>query len=477
VQIRKATLIIAIIVALVVGAGGSYAFTSYVDKKGTGIQSASEDTSGLTEVENAYQLIEDNALAKPDAQQLQDGAIQGMLETLDDPYSSFLDEESSTQLNQQLESSFEGIGAEVSMVEKQVTIVAPIKDSPAEDAGLRPNDQVLEVDGDSLQGLDLQEAVNKIRGEKGTTVTLSVKRPGVSEELKIDVTRDEIPVETVYADTKEVDGKKAGVLEITSFSESTADEFKTALDKLEQEGIEGLTIDVRGNPGGILTTVEDILKNFVPSDKPYLQIEDKNGEKQKFYTELKEKKDYPINVLIDEGSASASEILAGAMNQAGDYELIGKTTFGKGTVQQTVPLENESMLKLTLYKWLTPNGDWIHEKGIKPTVEVNQPEYFYSSPIQLDENEKLAFNDNNDKIKNLQIMLDGLGYDPSRKDGYFNEKTETAVKQFQQDNDLQGTGEVDQETADLLQTKIIEQVRDGKHDNQMDKALQELFAN
>nr|WP_255220234.1 S41 family peptidase [Terribacillus saccharophilus] len=476
-QIRKATLIIAIIVALVVGAGGSYAFTSYLDKKGTGTQSASEDTSNLTEVENAYQLIKDNALAKPDAQQLQDGAIQGMLETLDDPYSSFLDEESSTQLNQQLESSFEGIGAEVSMVDKQVTIVAPIKDSPAEDAGLRPNDQVLEVDGDSLQGLDLQEAVNKIRGEKGTTVTLSVKRPGVSEELKIDVTRDEIPVETVYADTKEVDGKKAGVLEITSFSESTADEFKTALDKLEQEGIEGLTIDVRGNPGGILTTVEDILKNFVTSDKPYLQIEDKNGEKQEFHTELKEKKDYPINVLIDEGSASASEILAGAMNQAGDYELIGKTTFGKGTVQQTVPLENESMLKLTLYKWLTPNGDWIHEKGIKPTVEVNQPEYFYSSPIQLDENEKLTFNDNNDKIKNLQIMLDGLGYDPSRKDGYFNEKTETAVKQFQQDNDLQASGEVNQETADLLQTKIIEQVRDGKHDNQMDKALQQLFAN
>lgn len=476
-QIRKATLIIAIIVALVVGAGGSCAFTSYVDNKGTGIQSASEDNSNLTEVENAYQLIKENALAKPDAQQLQDGAIKGMLETLDDPYSSFLDEESSTQLNQQLESSFEGIGAEVSMVDKQVTIVAPIKDSPAEDAGLRPNDQVLQVDGDSLQGLDLQEAVNKIRGEKGTTVTLSVKRPGVSEELKIDVTRDEIPVETVYADTKEVNGKKAGVLEITSFSESTADEFKTALDKLEQEGIDGLTIDVRGNPGGILTTVEDILKNFVTSDKPYLQIEDKNGEKQEFYTELKEKKDYPINILIDEGSASASEILAGAMNQAGDYELIGKTTFGKGTVQQTVPLENESMLKLTLYKWLTPNGDWIHEKGIKPTVEVNQPEYFYSSPIQLDDNEKLAFNDNNDKIKNLQIMLDGLGYDPSRKDGYFNEKTESAVKQFQQDNDLQASGEVNQETADLLQTKIIEQVRDGKHDNQMDKALQQLFAN
>lgn len=476
-QIRKATFVIAIIVALIVGAGGSYAFTSYAGKEESGFQSASDDSGSLTEVENAYELIKDNALAKPDAQQLQEGAIQGMLETLDDPYSSFLDEESSTQLNQQLESSFEGIGAEVSMVDKQVTIVAPIKDSPAEDAGLRPNDQVLEVDGDSLQGLNLQEAVNKIRGEKGTTVTLSVKRPGVSEELKIDVTRDEIPVETVYADTKEVDGKKAGVLEITSFSESTADEFKTALDKLEQEDIEGLIIDVRGNPGGILTTVEDILKNFVTKEKPYLQIEDKNGEKQEFYTKLNEKKDYPINVLIDEGSASASEILAGAMNQAGGYELIGKTTFGKGTVQQTVPLENESMLKLTLYKWLTPNGDWIHEKGIKPTLEVNQPEYFYSSPIQLDENEKLKFNDNNDKIKNLQIMLDGLGFDPSRKDGYFNEKTETAVKQFQQDNDLQATGEVDQETADLLQTKIIEQVRDGKHDNQMDKALQQLFSN
>jgi carboxyl-terminal processing protease len=475
VQIKKATFIIAIIVALVVGAGGSYAYTSYAGDE-AGLESASRDSENLSEVENAYELIKDNALAKPDAQQLQNGAIQGMLETLNDPYSSFLDEASSTQLNQQLESSFEGIGAEVSMVEDNVTIVAPIKDSPAEDAGLRPNDQVLEVDGDSLQGLDLQEAVGKIRGEKGTTVTLSVKRPGVSEELKIDVTRDEIPVETVYTDTKELNGQTAGIIEITSFSENTAGEFETALKKLEADGIDGLIIDVRGNPGGILTTVEEILKNFVPSEKPYLQIENKDGKKQKFYTELDKKKDYPINVLIDEGSASASEILAGAMNQAGDYELIGKTSFGKGTVQQTVPLENESMLKLTLYKWLTPNGDWIHEKGIKPTVKVEQPEYFYSSPIQLDENETLKFNDNNDKIKNLQIMLDGLGYDPSRKDGFFNEKTKTAVKQFQQDQNLPSTGEVNQETADLLQTKIIEQVRDGKHDNQMDKALQELFA-
>ena len=247
--------------------------------------------------------------------QLVEGAIEGMLATLEDPHSSYMDVETMDQFNEQIESSFEGIGAEVSMVNGIVTIVAPIKDSPAEKAGLRPNDQVLTVDGESLEGLNLNEAVAKIRGEKGSKVVLGIKRSGASEPFDITITRDEIPVETVYNRLETVDGKQTGILEVTNFSTNTSKEFIEQLESLEAEGIEGLVIDVRGNPGGLLNVVEEMLSLFVPKDMPYIQIEDQEGKKTPIHSKLVEKKPYPISVLIDEGSASASEILAVALKE------------------------------------------------------------------------------------------------------------------------------------------------------------------
>ncbi|WP_079478188.1 S41 family peptidase [Halobacillus salinus] len=427
----------------------------------------------LKKVEQAYSLIKDNYVQKVEKNQLVEGAIQGMLDTLEDPYSVYMDKETMKQFNQTIESSFQGIGAEVSMVNDKVTIVAPIKGSPAEEAGLKPNDQILKVDGDSVEGLDLYEAVLKIRGEKGTEVTLQVSRPGVSEPLSIDIVRDDIPLETVYTDTKEVNGKTAGVIEITSFSEKTADEFKEALSKLENDGMDGLIIDVRGNPGGLFTDVQEILKEFIPDDKPIVQVEDRNGEKSRYFSSLKEKKDYPITVLMDEGSASASEILAATMNEAGGYDLVGTKSFGKGTVQQAMPMGDGSTIKLTLYKWLTPDGNWIHEKGIEPTVEVKQPEYFYTNPVDIEE--ALQFNDNGDKVKNVQKMLDGLGYDPGRTDGFFSEETVSAVEAFQKEAGLDVTGEVDEKTGGKLEELIIEEVRSEENDKQMEKAVEVLF--
>ncbi|MYL20961.1 PDZ domain-containing protein [Halobacillus litoralis] len=427
----------------------------------------------LKKVEQAYSVIEENYLEEVDKQTLVEGAVQGMLDTLEDPYSVYMDQETMEQFNQTIESSFQGIGAEVSMVNDKVTIVAPIKGSPAEEAGLKPNDQILTVDGESVEGLDLYEAVLKIRGEKGTEVTLEVERPGVSEPLSIDITRDDIPLETVYSDMKTVDGKKAGVIEITSFSEKTSDEFHTALEKLEKDGMEGLVIDVRGNPGGLFTDVQEILKEFIPKDKPIVQVEDRSGEKTEYYSEITEKKDYPVTVLMDEGSASASEILAATMNEAGGYDLVGTKSFGKGTVQQAIPMGDGSTIKLTLFKWLTPEGNWIHEKGIEPTVEVKQPEYFYTNPVDIEDT--LTYNDNNEKVKNVQEMLKGLGHDPGRTDGYFSKETEKAVKAFQKDADLEATGEVDEKTGGKLEEAIIEQVRDEANDKQMDKAVEVLF--
>lgn len=481
-NLKKQHIILILLAAFVLGGTGAYVGVKMAqpksveqDEKFSGIPGFDQDLESpenISKVEQAYGLIKKHALKDVEENVLMEGAIEGMLETLDDPHSTYMDAETMENFNEQIESSFEGIGAEVSKVNDKVTIVAPIKDSPAEEAGLQPNDQVLKIDGDGLEGLDLNEAVEKIRGEKGSEVDLEIKRAGVSEPFKLTVVREEIPVETVYPESKEINGKKTGILEITSFSETTAKEFNDELEKLEKEGIEGLVIDVRGNPGGLLDSVEDILKQFVPKDLPYVQVEDQQGEKEPFYSNLKEKKSYPVSVVVDEGSASASEILAVAMKEIG-YDVVGTTTFGKGTVQQAIPLGDGSTIKLTFFKWLSPQGKWINEKGVKPTEKKKQPAYYYTSPIQIDK--PLTYNHTGDKIENLQLMLNGLGYETDRSDGYFNKETEEAVKSFQKENDVKVTGEVDEQTAALLEEKVIDKIRNGEDDQQLEKAFDELY--
>src|SRR5699024_8265548 len=279
---------------------------------------------------------------------------------------------------------------------------------------------------------------------------------------------DEIPVETVYSELNEEDGHKTGIIEITNFSERTADEFKEQLEQLENDGMDALVIDVRGNPGGLLDSVEDILEHFIPKDIPYIQIEDQSGQKEPYYTNLEKEKDYPITVLIDEGSASASEILAVALKEIGQ-KVVGMPSFGKGTVQTSLPLGDGSTIKLTFRKWLSPKGNWIHKKGVEPTVEVKQPDYYYTHPIQIDK--PLEYDDAGEKIENIQLMLKGLGYDPIRDDGYFSKETEEAVKSFQHDHDLTVTGIIDEETAGLIEAQIIEKIRNGEDDQQLEKAF------
>ncbi|WMT19774.1 S41 family peptidase [Parageobacillus toebii] len=478
---NKKTTAILMALSMLVGAGGTYAGMQLAapdsDREITLVEpdkaATNDDEKELKKVEQAYELIKKRYVEKVDDDKLIQGAIQGMISTLNDPYSVYMDEETSEQFTESLDSSFEGIGAEVSMMNGKVTIVAPIKNSPAEKAGLKPNDQILRVNGESLEGLDLYEAVLKIRGKKGTTVQLDILRPGVKEVIKVKVVRDEIPIETVYDSVKTYNGKKVGYLEVTSFSENTAKDFKKKLAELESEHIDGLIIDVRGNPGGYLQSVEEILKQFIPKDKPYVQVEERNGDKQRFYSDLTKKKPYPIAVLIDKGSASASEILASAMKEAGGYKLVGETSFGKGTVQQAIPMGDGSNIKLTLYKWLTPDGHWIHKKGVKPDVEVKQPDYFHVSPLHIEK--ELSFDMNNEQVKSAQQMLKGLGFDPGRTDGYFSKETESAVKAFQKANKLPQTGKIDKNTAEVLQAKVMDAIRDDNNDVQLKTAMKVLF--
>ncbi|WP_066387437.1 S41 family peptidase [Neobacillus mesonae] len=467
-------------ISLLAGAGGTYAGMQLLDNKSSELEEAmnpksitvtSDGASGdnLDKVEQAYDLILKRYVEKVDEQKLVEGAIQGMLSVLKDPYSVYMDKETSKQFTQTLESSFEGIGAEVGMVDGKIVIISPFKNSPAEKSGIKPNDQILKVDGKSVEGLDLNKATMKIRGKKGTFVKLEIARKGLKDPLEIKVKRDEIPLETVHSDVKMQDGKKIGYLEVTSFSENTAADFKKELKALENDDIKGLIIDVRGNPGGLLISVEEILKELVPKDKPYVQIQERTGEKRRFFSTISEKKDYPILVLANKGSASASEILAGALQEAAGYKIVGETTFGKGTVQQALEMEDGSNVKLTLYKWLTPDGNWIHKKGIKPDVEIAQPAIFSTHPLQIEE--PLTEDMNNEQVKNAQEILAGLGFAPGRKDGYFNSETTTAVKGFQQYNDLPATGEIDEVTASKLEEAVVAEMKKQKNDMQLQTAL------
>lgn len=433
----------------------------------SGTQNVSEED--LNKISSVYDLIDSEYMTEVDDDALVQGAIEGMIGELDDPHSSYMSESTAQEFTQSLDSSFEGIGAEVNKSGDAVTIVSPIDDSPAEAAGLQPNDDILEINGESTENLELNEAVLKIRGEKGTNVNLTVQR-GSGEPFNVEVERDEIPIETVESEVIEQDGESIGYLNVSSFSENTANEFETQLEQVESENIDGLVIDVRGNPGGYLNAVEDIGSMIIPGGEPVVEIEDREGTISEVTSSLEENKDYPVVGVIDQGSVSASEILAGAMKESGNFELVGQTTYGKGTVQQVMELDDGSDVKLSVSKWLTPDGNWINEEGVEPTIEQEQPDYFQASILSIDE--ALEPDTTGENIATAQTLLKGAGFDPGREDGYYSEETEAAVQDFQEEQEgLEATGTLTPETADALNDFVLENVQNRDNDKQLQRAL------
>lgn len=426
--------------------------------------------SGIKKIETAMDLVEKNYVEGVDRNKLVDGAIGGMLNALGDPFTSYMAPETAQQFSEQIEGSFTGIGAEVSMEDGKVVVVSPIKGSPAEQAGIKPKDILLSVNGESFEGLGLNEAVAKIRGPKGTKAKVKVKRPGTANELEFSIVRGDIALETVYSSMKQ---GNIGVIEVTEFSMNTADRFAQELASLEKQGMKALVIDVRNNPGGVLQVVEKMAEQFVPKGKAILQIEDKNKNRKKMNSVQGKSKNYPVIIITNKGSASASEILAGALKESAGAKSLGETTYGKGTVQSSFSKEmgDGSLVKITIAKWLTPNGEWIHKKGIEPDIPVSQPDYFSVAPINKEKTYK--FDMLGEDIKSAQTMLSGVGYDSGRKDGYFDKKTEAALEKFQAAKGLKANGVLDAKTAEALESSLIDQIRDPKNDNQMNQAIQE----
>lgn len=304
-----------------------------------------------------------------DAKALFYGAIDGMLAATGDPYTTFFSPKENREFKEDLSGSFEGIGAEMGIQNDILTVIAPLDDSPAAKAGILAGDRILKINGEPTNALSIDEAVDRIRGPKGTKVTLSVFRSGEEELREIEVERDTIVVKSVKLEMR--DG--IAVIRLARFGEETTKEFSALVQQVTNQPVKGIILDLRNNPGGFLSTAVDIAGQFLSGSQ--VAVIEENADKVRH--ELRTSGDgklqsLPVVILINEGSASASEILAGALkDQRPEIVLVGKTSFGKGSVQELVPVSRDTSVKITVAHWLTPKGKAINKVGISPDVEVS----------------------------------------------------------------------------------------------------------
>lgn len=316
-----------------------------------------------------WQYVQDGFINQPvDDNKLMQGAIRGMLESLDDKHTSYMDPEEYKEINAPLDGAYEGIGAYVDVSGEWLTIISPMPGSPAEEKGLRPGDEVIKVNGEDVSGIDPSIVLRSVKGPAGSEVTLTIRRPESNEELDFTITRQEIKLESVVGEMLE---DNIAYVYISTFGNNTADELRRILKTLLAEKPEGMILDLRYNSGGYVDAAVDIMSEFIAEG--VVLIEQEGSGKETAY-EAKEgglATTIPLAVLVNEGTASAAEITAGAIQ---DYErgiLVGTTTYGKGSVQAFIPLKNDQgAVRITIAKWLTPKGRLINEIGLTPDVEV-----------------------------------------------------------------------------------------------------------
>jgi carboxyl-terminal processing protease len=332
----------------------------------------------LQEFIDTYESLLSNYYQDVDKKKLINGAINGMLEALDDSYSTYMSSDETTAFNERMQGDYQGIGAEISLdKDGNIIILKTFKGAPAEKVGLLSLDIIKEVDGKSTKGLTTLETATMLKGPAGTEVSVKIIRD--KTEYTYNIKRESVVLSSVTSNIIEKNNKKIGYISIEIFSDNTYEQFKTELLKLEKENISSLIIDVRNNSGGYLSRVSEIVSLFLDKDKIIYQLQDKKTTK-KIYSFAKGKREYPIAVLINKYSASASEILAGAMKESYNADIIGVNSFGKGTVQQTFMLDTGGMVKYTIQKWLTPKGNWINKVGITPTIEIAQSKEYLENP-------------------------------------------------------------------------------------------------
>jgi carboxyl-terminal processing protease len=348
-------------------------FGSYGDSNLSAIDRIDRSTyKNLKTLTEVLDMVQKNYVEQVSADKLLDGAINGMIKTLD-PHSSFMTKEMYKELEVETRGSFGGIGIEITMVKDVLTVVSPIEDTPAYSTGVKAGDQIIKIDGDSTKDITIMEAVKKLRGKKGTKVTITILREGLAKPEDITITRDIIKIKSVklriYKDN-------IGYIRIASFQEHTGDDLKRNLAELNAKAhpLKGLVVDLRNNPGGLLNQSVEVSDAFLKEGV----IVTTRGRSEDMVSKAAAQDDgweptCPIVVLVNEGTASAAEIVSGALQDNKRAIILGKQTFGKGSVQTVMPLEDGSALRLTTARYYTPNGRSIQAEGITPDILVKQP--------------------------------------------------------------------------------------------------------
>lgn len=339
----------------------------------------------LDEFKEVYSIIKSSYYKDVDEKKITDGAINGMLEALEDPHTSYFNKAETDNFNEVMNGSYEGIGVEISIDNSgNIFVFSVFKNSPAYEVGMKFNDVITEVNGKSTKGLTTTDVVALIKDKDKPVANIKVNRNG--NEISFDVKKRIVIIESVESDLYNKNGKKVGYLLINNFANNTYEQFKQKLEELEKEKISGLVIDVRGNSGGYLHSVTSMLDLFLKDGTIIYQIADKNNT-IKYTAQTNESRNYPIAVLINKGSASASEILAIGLKESYNAHVVGTSSYGKGTVQTTKDLSSGGMIKYTIQKWLSPNGNWINDVGVKPTDIVELSKEYEMNPVNENDNQ------------------------------------------------------------------------------------------
>ena len=389
-------------VVLVTGVG----FTGFTLGQNASLTSSTStrDAEHIAQMKGLESLLDQNFLFDYDQDQIYEGSLKGMFANLGDPYTSYYSPDEFSKLMESLNGRYSGIGLSVqASKEGYIKVVSVFDNSPAKEAGIKSGDYLTKVNGEAFGGNQLEEAVAEIKGKPGTDVSLTILRTEEgktdSKEFDVKVTRADVNVDTIDDDILEVRGKKIGYIHIKAFDDITWQDFSDSYSKLMAQDIDGLILDVRNNPGGALDVVINIADNFL-DEGVIVTTKDKNG-KEVIEKSDANASDIPITVLQNENSASASEILAGAMKDRGRAKVIGTQSFGKGVVQKVFNLDNGAGAKITISEYFTPNGTQINEVGVTPDIEVESDEDLDLSKMDF-KNDKQFVTGLNELLKEIK---------------------------------------------------------------------------
>jgi carboxyl-terminal processing protease len=440
-----------------------------------------EGASELEVVEELYSLIEEQSVYELESGMLVEGALRGMASAIEDPYSTYYSKEEAAIHKASLAGEKVGIGIEMSEKNGKFLVISPVKSSPAEKAGIRPYDEIVQINDVRLDGKTMGEVMKLMQGKAGEEVSLVLYRPSLERHITVVVERAEMKNETVLSEIVEVEGAKFGHITITLFAENTVEQWLEALTKLMEQDIKGLIVDVRDNPGGYLHSVAGIISTLGEQNKTFAYMQDANGHLEPVKTvkvegleELnKATRKLPLVVLQNEGSASASEVFSAAMQSWGTGTLVGATSFGKGTVQESWNLANGGQVKLSTNKWLTPKEVWVHGKGVKPDVETKQHPLFEIEFVPL--RGRFEVGDFSEEVAYAQKVLHAFGFQIVRQDGYFDQTTQEALMDFRERYDLDEGDALDELFFEKLQEQITVYKSKKENDLQLQMAVSYLM--